>query len=90
MRDHVDGARRVKQVVLAVIYAMAGQKHDHGITSARALEYIDKGPSDWMTRYFFSGGIMPSADLPLRTSGPLQIDRQWAWNGMHSAKTCRA
>ncbi len=53
-------------------------------------EYIDKGPSDWMTRHFFSGGIMPSADLPLRTSGPLQIDRQWAWNGMHYARTCRA
>jgi cyclopropane-fatty-acyl-phospholipid synthase len=53
-------------------------------------EYIDKGPSDWMTRHFFSGGIMPSADLPLRTSGPLQIDRQWAWNGKHYAKTCRA
>ena len=29
-------------------------------------EYIDKGPSDWMTRTFFSGDIMPSADLPLR------------------------
>ena len=53
-------------------------------------EYIDKGPSDWMTRHFFSGGIMPSADLPLRTSAPLEIDRQWAWNGMHYAKTCRA
>ncbi|MBT8108593.1 MAG: cyclopropane-fatty-acyl-phospholipid synthase family protein [Gammaproteobacteria bacterium] len=53
-------------------------------------EYIDKGPSDWMTRHFFAGGIMPSADLPLRTSGPLQIDRQWAWNGVHYARTCRA
>jgi cyclopropane-fatty-acyl-phospholipid synthase len=53
-------------------------------------EYIDKGPSDWMTRHFFSGGIMPSADLPLRTSAPLEIDRQWAWNGTHYAQTCRA
>lgn len=53
-------------------------------------EYIDKGPSDWMTRHFFSGGIMPSADLPLRTSGPLQIEQQWAWSGMHYARTCRA
>ena len=53
-------------------------------------EYIDKGPSDWMTRHFFSGGIMPSADLPLRFSGDLAIDRQWTWNGNHYAKTCRA
>ena len=53
-------------------------------------EYIDKGPSDWMTRYFFSGGIMPSANLPLRFAGDLAIDRQWTWNGQHYARTCRA
>ena len=53
-------------------------------------EYIDKGPSDWMTRYFFSGGIMPSADLPLRFASDLAIERQWTWSGMHYAKTCRA
>ena len=53
-------------------------------------EYIDKGPGDWMTRHFFSGGIMPSADLPLRFAGDLAIDRQWTWNGKHYAQTCRA
>jgi cyclopropane-fatty-acyl-phospholipid synthase len=53
-------------------------------------EYIDKGPSDWMTRHFFSGGIMPSANLPARVCGPLSIEKQWAWNGNHYARTCRA
>ncbi len=53
-------------------------------------EYIDKGPSDWMTRYFFSGGIMPSAGLPPRVSAPLRIEKQWAWNGDHYARTLRA
>jgi len=53
-------------------------------------EYQDKGPGDWMTRHFFSGGIMPSADLPLRFAEDLAIERQWAWNGAHYAKTCRA
>ena len=53
-------------------------------------EYIDKGPSDWMSRHFFSGGIMPSADLPLLFPEHLNIERRWQWNGTHYAKTCRA
>ena len=53
-------------------------------------EYIDNGPSDWMSRHFFSGGIMPSADLPLMFPKHLNIERTWAWNGKHYAKTCRA
>lgn len=53
-------------------------------------EFVDKGPGDWMSRTFFSGGIMPSADLPLRFANDLQIDRRWHWNGNHYAKTCNA
>ena len=53
-------------------------------------EYIDKGPGDWMSRHFFSGGIMPSASLPLRFARKLAVDAQWTWNGEHYARTCRA
>ncbi len=53
-------------------------------------EYIDKGPGDWMSRHFFSGGIMPSADLPLFFQEHLAVENRWAWNGMHYAKTLRA
>ncbi len=53
-------------------------------------EYIDKGPSDWMTRFFFSGGIMPAASLPTRFADHMTVERQWTWNGNHYAKTCRA
>ena len=53
-------------------------------------EFIDKGPSDWMSRHFFSGGIMPSLDLPLRFSSDLNIEKRWTWNGEHYAKTSRA
>ncbi len=55
-----------------------------------AYEYIDKGPTDWLSRYFFSGGIMPSADLPLRFADSLSIAKRWHWNGQHYAKTCNA
>ena len=53
-------------------------------------EYIDKGPSDWMTRHFFSGGIMPSVDLPLRFADHLVIDKRWAWSGREYGRTLRA
>ncbi|MEM9401663.1 MAG: cyclopropane-fatty-acyl-phospholipid synthase family protein [Pseudomonadota bacterium] len=53
-------------------------------------EFIDNGPSDWMSRHFFSGGIMPSVDLPLRFPKHLSIEKRWSWNGQHYAKTCRA
>jgi cyclopropane-fatty-acyl-phospholipid synthase len=52
--------------------------------------YVDKGPADWMSRHFFTGGIMPSANLPLRFARDLQISKQWHWNGTHYAKTCNA
>lgn len=53
-------------------------------------EYIDTGPADWMSRHFFSGGIMPSADLPLRFAGDLAIEKRWHWNGLNYARTCNA
>ena len=53
-------------------------------------EYIDNGPTDWMSRHFFSGGIMPSSELPLRFADNLSITSRWHWNGRHYAKTCNA
>ena len=46
-------------------------------TGRRPTSIIDKGPSDWMSRHFFSGGIMPSADLPLLFPSTSNLERRW-------------
>ena len=50
-------------------------------------EFQDKGESDWMSRYFFSGGIMPGDSLLYRFGSNMQISRQWRWRGSHYQQT---
>ena len=53
-------------------------------------EFQDAGPGDWMSRHFFSGGIMPSDSLPLRFQQSLNLLAQWRWSGRHYERTCKA
>ncbi len=46
--------------------------------------------SDWMSENFFTGGIMPSFDLPDLFSDDLVVENRWKVNGQHYAKTCQA
>ncbi len=57
---------------------------------SRAYEFKDNGPADWMSRYFFSGGIMPSRELLTRYRKDLQVTNTWDWNGVHYQKTLEA
>ena len=52
--------------------------------------FVDRDASDWMSRYFFSGGIMPSDELPLRFQEDLTLVQRWRWNGRHYEKTLNA
>lgn len=58
----------------------------------RTMPYFfqDDGEADWMARNFFTGGIMPSWDLPTQIKSPLALENRWAVNGEHYAKTSRA
>jgi len=52
--------------------------------------FEDEGSGDWMARHFFSGGIMPSYDLPRHIDSPLVLANSWRENGRHYARTSRA
>lgn len=45
---------------------------------------------DWMSQYFFSGGIMPSDDLPAHFQDDLKLINRWRWDGTHYEKTANA
>lgn len=46
-------------------------------------------PADWIAQYFFSGGVMPSHDLPRQFPDLFTVETDWRWSGEHYARTAR-
>jgi cyclopropane-fatty-acyl-phospholipid synthase len=46
--------------------------------------------TDWMAQNFFTGGMMPSANLPLEFQKDLECIERWDVNGLHYRQTAEA
>ncbi|MCG8456751.1 MAG: cyclopropane-fatty-acyl-phospholipid synthase family protein [Holophagales bacterium] len=55
-----------------------------------AYPFEDRGDGDWMARHFFTGGLMPSADLFEHFREAVEIEESWLVPGVHYARTSEA
>jgi cyclopropane-fatty-acyl-phospholipid synthase len=55
-----------------------------------AYPYETEGADNWMGRYFFTGGIMPSLDLLPRFDDDFRLEERWEIDGTHYGRTARA
>ncbi len=55
-----------------------------------AYPFETDGDANWMGRYFFTGGLMPTEHMLKHFDQQMTVTRQWRWDGTHYQRTSEA
>lgn len=86
VRNHTELLRRIARWLRP-----GGRLFVHVFAHREHLYPFDvDGRADWMARHFFTGGVMPSHDLFHHLTDHMVVERSWAVDGTHYARTLEA
>ena len=52
-----------------------------------SYHFVAKDETDWMAKYFFTGGQMPAHNLLMQFQDDLKLEADWKVNGTHYERT---